>query len=246
MRILKESGAAVKVEPTYLSLGITPHSFSRYYSSSHSRPGSLGSLQRRMGPDGWINFMEDQDGATTTFDITHSYPLGGNDLQKEDRARDDEHQIKEREKEKRKVYADLIAQGPGRKISFVPLVSLTHGRWNMETKKILQRSAESWMRRQGVPENTGSWNKLKSTLMTQWWQELSAQLQKGNLRVLQGQYSKAFRGTRDPREHPGRDIRTLHVSDATQRTISSITAHIPSQATSTTIGSILQAMPISS
>ena len=128
---------------------------------------------------------------------------------------------------------------------FVPLVSLTHGRWNGNMKYILQRSAESWMRRQGVPENTGTWNNLKSILMTQWWQELSSRLQKGNLRVLQVQYNKAFRGTREPRRHVGGDIRTMHISDATQRTISSTIARISSQTTSS-IGSILQAIPTSS
>ena len=227
--ILRQSGASVKVEPSYQTLGITPH---RYNQSRNST-----SPFRRMGPDGWINFMEDKDGATITFDITHSYPFKGSDQQKDYSAKDDEYLIREKEKRKRRTYADLVEQGQARHIGFIPLVSLTHGRWNMEMKKILQQAAASWMTRQGVPENSGTWNRTKSVLMTQWWQELSSRLQKGNIRVLQEQYNKALRGTRERRD-PGGDIRNLHVSDATHRTNARTSSQIISS-----IGSILQAVP---
>ena len=185
---LKSIGLTALPEPSFGRLGITPNN---YYRAVVTRTTSRSS--RNMGPDGFVRF-DRGDGATHTFDFTHSHPVPS-DLNSDTFDRNvhlNNETLKVLEKNKIRKYKDIIEQGSvmSPPTKFTPLVTFTYGREGPKFRDFVKFIGATYVHQKfGIDASDDSGMRLRQRVINNIWRRSSCALMRGNCEVLkQGEH----------------------------------------------------------
>ena len=186
---LKSIGLISLPEPSFGMLGITPTN--NYYRAVVRRTTSRNS--RNMGPDGFVRFGRG-DGATYTFDFTHSHPVPSD--HNSDRFDVNVYMnnitLAELEKSKIRKYKDIIEQGSVMtpQTKFTPLVTFTYGREGKKFRDFVKFIGATYVHQKfGIDASDDSGMRLRQRVINNIWRRASCAMMRGNCEVLkQGEY----------------------------------------------------------